>query len=128
MGLTPTISVGRQHVEAYGDGGFRVSGKRWQGSVLVFREQNIAWPVKTFAEIEIVHLMPVIEPADPGLKIEILLLGCGRQMELVGPDLRAHLRNSGISIEPMDTGDACRTYNVLANENRKVAVALIAIQ
>jgi uncharacterized protein len=112
MGLTPTISVGRQHVEAYGDGGFRVSGKRWQGSVLVFREQNIAWPVKTFAEIEIVHLMPVIEPAD------------GARW----PRPARHLRNSGISIEPMDTGGACRTYNVLANENRKVAVALIAIQ
>ena len=72
--------------------------------------------------------MPVIEPADPGLKIEILLLGCGGQMELVDPALRAQLRNSGISIEPMDTGAACRTYNVLANENRKVAATLIAIQ
>ena len=42
MDLTPTIPVGRQHFEAYGNGGFRVSGERWQGSVLVFREETIA--------------------------------------------------------------------------------------
>ena len=76
MDLTPTISVGRQHVEAYGDGGFRVSGKRWQGSVLVFSEKTIAWPAKTFAEIEIV----------PDRRIEVVIVklsGFGRPVDLL---------------------------------------------
>ena len=127
MDLTPTNPVGRQQIEAYGEGGFRISGVRWRGSVLVFRDETIAWPVNAFADIETVHLTPIIEAVGADSSIEILLLGCGQQMAIVDPRLRARLRDSGIGIEPMDTGAACRTFNVLVNEDRKVAAALIAI-
>jgi uncharacterized protein len=59
--------------------------------------------------------------------IEILLLGCGERMGLVPQSLRAPLRADGIVIEPMDTGAAARTFNLLLSEDRKVAAALIAL-
>jgi uncharacterized protein len=53
------------------------------------------------------------------------LLGLGRRMGLVASDLRAALKASGIVIEAMDTGAACRTFNVLLGEERRVAAALL---
>jgi uncharacterized protein len=57
--------------------------------------------------------------------VEILLLGLGRRMTMAARALRFALRPEGIAIEPMDTGAACRTYNVLVGEERRVAAALI---
>ena len=60
-------------------------------------------------------------------EVEILLLGCGPRMAPVPRPLRETLRAAGIVIEAMDTGAACRTYNVLMSEGRRVAAALIAV-
>jgi len=57
--------------------------------------------------------------------VRILLLGLGRRMETLAGALRAELRRAGIAVEAMDTGAACRTYNVLLAEDREVAAALI---
>lgn len=62
---------------------------------------------------------------DPPVKV--LLVGCGRRMTLLAPDLRKALRDAGLVVDVMDTGAACRTYNVLLGEKRPVAAALIAV-
>jgi uncharacterized protein len=59
--------------------------------------------------------------------VSILLLGCGKRMGSVPLALREGLRARGVVVEPMDTGAACRTYNVLLSEERRVAAALIKI-
>ncbi|MGH6796969.1 MAG: MTH938/NDUFAF3 family protein, partial [Roseiarcus sp.] len=59
--------------------------------------------------------------------VEILLLGCGPRMAPVPPALRQGLRVAGIVVDAMDTGAACRTYNVLLSEDRRVAAALLAL-
>ena len=59
--------------------------------------------------------------------LAVLLLGCGARMVLVPPALREALRAAGVVIEPMDTGGACRTYNVLLAEDRQVAAALLPV-
>ena len=59
--------------------------------------------------------------------IEILLLGCGAQATAPRSDLIDLLRRDGIVLETMDTGAACRTFNVLLHEDRRVAAALIAV-
>lgn len=125
MDITPAIPVGRQIVESYGEGGFRVSGTRYAGSVLVLPERTLNWPVAAVAELERASFEPVIAAAG---EIEILLLGCGARMEFVAPELRQALRAAGVALEPMDTGAACRTYNVLMAEGRQVAAALIAVE
>jgi uncharacterized protein len=121
MDLTPLVPSGRQVIERYGPSGFRVAGVIWLGPVLVFPDLTMAWMVQDAAALAGDSLQPVI--AHGG--VQILLLGLGRRAEMVTHTLRAALRQAGIVIEAMDTGAACRTYNVLMAEDRSVAAALI---
>ena len=61
-------------------------------------------------------------------KPEILLIGCGKVAKLVPEEIRDIMRNQGIVVEPMGTGAACRTFNVLVLEERNVAAALLPIE
>ena len=114
-----------QVIESYRGNGFRVSGQRYGGSVLVFRQSSHAWPVKTLAEIDIDALVRAV--AESPSPVELLLLGCGVRLLPPPPTLRQRLKDGGVALETMDTGAACRTYNVLAAEERRVAAALIAV-
>jgi uncharacterized protein len=69
-------------------------------------------------------LLPITR-AEPA--IELLILGCGAKFALAPAALRDELRGHGIVVEAMATPAACRTYNVLLAEDRRVAAALIAI-
>ncbi len=122
MDITPFIPADRQLIQAYGDGGFRISGIRHEGAVLVFPGRTLAWDVAAFSAVTADSLALVLE-AEP--KVEILLLGSGGRMLLPSPDLRRHFRAQGVVLEAMDTGAACRTYNVLLAEERRVAAALL---
>ena len=111
-------------IDGYGPGLFRVAGESFAGSVLVFPERTVAWRVADFDSLTIDDLAPVVGARPP---VELLLLGCGKETKFPPPALRAALREAGISLEPMDTGAACRTFNVLLAEERRVAAALIAL-
>lgn len=126
MDLTPLIPAGRQIIESYGDGRFRVSGVVYEGSVLVFPQATLAWPVTGMAELSVPSLAEVSARAAAG-EVDLLLVGCGLRLTMIPKDLRAALRAQGVVMEPMDTGAAARTYNVLMAEGRRVAAALIAI-
>ena len=126
MDLTPLIPAGRQIVESYGGGRFRVSGRVFEGSVLVFGERTLGWPVRDAAAATVESLDEVIAAGRAG-SVDLLLVGCGPRAALVPAALRRALREAGIVTEIMDTGAACRTYNVLAAEGRRVAAALIAV-
>ena len=116
--------AGRQVIQSYGNGGFRIAGQMHDGSVLVFPDRTLAWPVTVAAAITVDSLAPIIA-AEPAVKI--LLVGCGvRGMALDGA-VRRDLSIAGIGVETMDTGAACRTFNVLLAEARAVAAALIAV-
>jgi len=124
MDVTPLVPEGRQTIQAYGEGGFRIAGKRWLGSVLVFPERTVTWSVTRFDEVDVEALQPVAQQGG----VQILLLGCGRQAQFPSKMLREALRAQGIVLEPMDTGAAARTYNVLLAEERAVAAALLAVE
>lgn len=126
MDVTPMIPQGKQIIEAYGDGGFRVSGKRLEGSVIVFPDNAQAWPVTEPAQMSTGNLAGVGEAGRKGT-VELLLIGTGPRMTQVDRALRQALRADGVVVETMDTGAACRTYNVLMAEGRRVAAALIAV-
>jgi len=121
MELTQLTRADRQVIERYAASGFRVSGVIFQGPVLVFPDCTIPWQVATAADIDAGSLAPVIEHGG----VEILLLGLGRSMCAIPAVLRTTLKTARIALEPMDTGAACRTYNVLIAEDRRVAAALI---
>ena len=121
MDVTPLIPGGMQVIESYGRRGFHVSGVAFTGAILVFPETVLEWPVPSFADLTAESFRPVLDKGG----VEILLLGCGARMQLVPSALRQALRASGIVMDPMDTGAACRTYNVLLSEDRRVAAALL---
>jgi len=124
MDITPRLTPGRTLIKSYGGGGFTISGARVQGSVLLFPDRLEAWDVADFAEVTMASLAPVID-ADP--KIEVLLLGCGAQPSRLPAALQRDLRAAGLAVDIMTTAAACRTFNVLAVEDRRVAAALIAV-
>jgi uncharacterized protein len=118
MELTQLTPAGRQVIERYAASGFRISGVIYPGPVLIFPDRTILWED---AALTAESLAPVAAHGS----VEILLLGLGRRMTPIPAALRAALKASGIAIEPMDTGAACRTYNVLLAEERRVAAALM---
>ena len=126
MDLTPLIPAGRQMVESYGEGRFRISGRVFEGSVIVFPDHAVGWPIRDAPDVTLESLSEVAAAGQAG-SVDLLLIGCGPRMALIPAELRRPLRESGVVTEAMDTGAACRTYNVLAAEGRRVAAALIAI-
>jgi uncharacterized protein len=124
MDVTPLIPQGRRVIERYGNGGFRVTGESYRGSILVLPDWAAAWPLTTIDQLDLASLEPVLAAEPP---VEVLLIGCGPTMAFIDPALRAAARARGVALEPMDTGAACRTYNVLMAEDRRVAAALIAV-
>ena len=113
-------TAGRQIVERYAASGFRISGAIYRGPVLVFPDRTEAWAEAVFT---VEGLAPVLAHG----AIELLLLGGGRRTAPVGAELRGALKAGGIAVEPMDTGAACRTYNMLVAEERRVAAALLPL-
>ena len=126
MDITPLIPAGRQIVESYGEARFRVSGRVHAGSILVFTDRTLAFAAADMSAIGSEILAPVLEAGRAGT-LELLILGCDKRMALVPAELRQTLRDAGVVVEAMDTGAACRTYNVLMAEGRRVAAALIAV-
>lgn len=122
MDLTRIAPTDRQHIQKYTSGGFTVSGIAYAGPVLVFPKASQSWDVKDSAGLCEVDFAKVIEASG---EIDLCLLGCGSRMTLVPSDLKKALRDAGIGIEPMDTGAACRTFNVLLAEGRAVMAALL---
>ena len=112
-------------IETYGGGRFRISGQIYQGSVIVRPTATISWPVHSMADLSLPSFSAILQAEAP---VEILLLGCGPRLAMVPSSLRQGLRASGIVVDAMDTGAACRTYNVLLAEERRVAAALIAVE
>ncbi len=121
MDLTPLVPSDRQVIERYGPSGFRISGVIYRSSVLVFPDRTALWAAANASAVTWESLAPVVEHGG----VQILLLGLGRAMGMVESSLRSALRAAGITLEPMDTGAACRTYNILLAEDRRVAAALI---
>lgn len=124
MDITPVVAADRQLISGYGDSGFTITGIRHEGSVVVLPTQTLPWAVRAMADLTVDSLAPILT-AEP--RPTVLLVGCGKGMSILPREVKAALRAAGIVVEPMDTGAACRTYNVLLTEGRDVAAALIAV-
>jgi uncharacterized protein len=84
----------------------------------------LPWPVGDFQAIEPGTLAPILDGDAPP---EVLLIGCGDRMALLPRETRQALRDAGPAVDVMATAAACRTFNVLVAEQRRVAAALIAV-
>lgn len=125
MDVTPLAPAGSQIINGYGDGGFRIAGKRWEGSVLVTAGTTLPQDLSDVAALDVAALTATLaSSADP---VSLLLLGCGRRIQSPPSRLRAALKAQGVGLELMDTGAACRTFNVLLVEGRQVAALMVAV-
>ncbi|MAM33667.1 MAG: hypothetical protein CMH28_01185 [Micavibrio sp.] len=123
MDVTPLISSDKQIIQSYSETGFKISGKVYNSSVIVFPTRIVEWAPSPLAEIKQNDL------DIQGLRdLDVILLGTGKAMSFPPPAFRKAMKEEGVQLEAMDTGAACRTYNVLMAEGRRVAAALYKIQ
>jgi uncharacterized protein len=111
-------------IEAYGNGGFAFAEMSHRGSLLCLPEAIWAWPVTRPEEIDEAALARVFA-ASRG--IDTLIIGTGTAVWLPPRGLREALRAAKVVLDPMQTGPAVRTYNIMIGERRRVAAALIAV-
>jgi uncharacterized protein len=112
-------------IESYGRGGFRFAGMSHRGSLLLLPSGIWAWPVTEPSEITVETLAPVIAEAD---RIGLLLIGTGRARWPLPVEIMQLFAAQRMSAETSQTGQAANTYNILLEEGRRVAAALIAVE
>jgi len=115
---------GRAPIEAYGNGGFRFAGMSHRGSLLCLPSGIYGWEAPSADALDAESLARMFDEA---ADIEILLVGTGTELHLLPAVLRERCRAEKIVAEPMATGAAVRTFNVLLAEARSVAAALMAV-
>ena len=115
---------GRAPIEAYGNGGFRFADMSHRGSLLCLPSGIHGWQPADPAALAPADFDKVLAEAQG---IEILLVGTGKEIRPLPKAVRAALKEAGIAADPMSTGAAVRTYNVLLAEDRAVAAALVAV-
>ena len=121
--LTPLIRSDSQVIQGYKGGVFRVSGQRYDTPILVFSDHVQIWNFEGLPEYfsmeDFQDLIALSETLD------IVLLGTGDKSIFFPQGLRRDLKAKGVDMDVMDTSAACRTYNVLMAEGRRVAAALL---
>lgn len=121
MKLHLSTASGVHLITGYGDGYVEVNTRRYQTSLVILPDRVIAdWSVPDFNALTARHLGALAEHCP-----EIVLLGTGRRHRFPSPALLADLIMHDIGLEVMDSQAACRTYNILVAEGRRVAAALI---
>jgi uncharacterized protein len=115
---------GRAPIDAYGNGGFRFADMSHRGSILCLPSGIHGWDKDEGSPLTLADLERVLAEAGD---IEVLLVGTGKDLRPLPADIKAALRERKISSDPMSTGAAVRTFNVMLAESRAVAAALIAV-
>jgi uncharacterized protein len=118
--LHSTGPSGQNSFTGYGEDYVLVNGVRHAGSVIVLSDRVLPWDAPRFEQLAAAHF-----DALAGLGVEVVLLGTGSTLRFPHPRLTRALAAAGIGLEVMDTQAACRTYNILAAEERRVAAALL---
>lgn len=124
MDITPLIKGDRKIINSYGAGRFVVSGKEYADSIILSPVTVDAWNMASpFVWSEAVIEQLILAAKDA----EVVLVGTGKNMLPMPSKWRNLFREKRISLDVMDTGAACRTYNVLLSEERRVLAALILV-
>lgn len=114
----------RVPIDAYGNGGFKFADGGHAGSLLMLPSGVYSWHVQSMDELSVESFSVAMAEAK---SFEFLLLGTGQNQVFPDAWVRDLFEQHELGLEPMSTGAACRTYNVLLAEERAVAAALIAI-
>lgn len=121
MKLTDERTAGAHVVRSYAPGQVRVGEQVVTSSCLISATQLITdWRPRSIDTLELRDIDPLL-----AMNPEIVVLGAGVRQRFPSPEWMAALLSRGIGCEVMDTGAACRTYNVLVSEDRNVVAALL---
>ncbi|OGA03782.1 MAG: hypothetical protein A3I00_04430 [Betaproteobacteria bacterium RIFCSPLOWO2_02_FULL_64_12] len=121
MKLHLADAAGLNAFTAYGAGYVMVNRQRHEKSVVVLRDRIITdWTATSFEALAAAHLEALV-----GLGQEIILLGTGNTLRFPRPEILRPLIEAGIGLEVMDVQAACRTFNILVAEERRVGAALL---
>lgn len=115
---------GRAPVDAYGNGGFRFADMSHRGSILCLPSGIYGWDAVEGDALTPALFEKVLAEVEG---IEVLLVGTGTNLVPLPKDLKAALKAKGIGSDPMSTGAAVRTFNIMLSESRAVAAALMAV-
>lgn len=110
-----------QSIQGYGPGWVGVNGEKITASVIIgSKGQRMAWQCSSFAELTAAHFAQLAE-----MDAELVIFGSGKRLRFPQAAWLQPLMAKRVGLETMDTGAACRTYNILAGEGRNVVVALL---
>ena len=124
MDITPHIRESRVIIDGYGDGGFRVNGERRDGALIVLEDHAVSIPPMDLQSLTLDMLQPLIDCADT---LDVVIFGMGERMEFIPADIGQRLQALNVGSDPMDTGAACRCFNVLVTEDRRAAAVLLPV-
>lgn len=117
------IPVDQYHIQSYRAGVITVNNEHYKNSFIISPKKLITdWPPESFSDLATHHIQQIIS-----LQPEIIILGTGASLHFPAPELIADIFKLDIGFEVMDTGAACRCYNLLVSEARKVAAGLLMI-
>ena len=110
----------RNTITGYGAGYVLVNGARHEENLIVLPEQVLPWSAGGFESLGAENFVALAQ-----LDLEVVLLGTGATLRFPTPQVIRPLVDARIGFEVMDVQAACRTYNILASEERRVAAALL---
>ncbi|XP_044403732.1 NADH dehydrogenase [ubiquinone] 1 alpha subcomplex assembly factor 3 isoform X1 [Triticum aestivum] len=133
INLIDNVPEDQLRFQTYDDTGFKINNVKYEGSLLIVENKILTWTPKTFADItaESLSIFKIVHPIP-----EILILGCGKYVQPVSPELRKFIRSTGMKLEAIDSvthspppfvwqRNAASTYNILNEEGRAVAAAVL---
>lgn len=116
-----TISSEQYRIESYSSDTVVINGESYATSLIISPSELLpGWQVNRFSDLAVQHIDAITD-----LQPEIIILGTGKKVRFPDPQIIAGIFNREIGLEVMDTRAACRCYNLLASEERRVAAGLI---
>ena len=112
-------------IEGYSSNGFEVNGVTSLGAQIIFPDLLLLWDVETVDDITSESLSSVIYACP---KVDLLLLGTGKTIQSIDTSLLARMHECGVTVDVMATAHACQTFNVLNQEGRRVAAAVLPME
>ncbi len=122
MDITPEADANLIQVEGYGDGGFRLNGRWFEGTVCLLPSGISSPKVQAIGDLDGSNWPQDI--LDQAADLDVLLVGTGEAMALIPKAAKQSLAEAGLHCEPMNTGAGCRTFNVLVLDGRKIGALL----
>ena len=123
MKINLESGVGQNLIRAYAPGRVTINDKTYAHSVIVTPQTLMDWPPAGFADLAAAHFQVLAD-----MRPEVVILGTGARLQFPAASLTRALAEAQIGVEVMDTGAACRTYNILMSDGRRVAAALLMIE